>query len=244
MRLISFIMLGVFAFFIINCESKDSADSTPPVLKNLAVEFAALGSPESGMAGDFDLTKSTSACGGSSSNCDCVSQEKIFLEFGAEVTGKFLPTFEYIVKDTADVVSPIDGVVVDVSEQSSQNDYHIWIKPNSNSTWTLEVDHVLDVQVNEGDTVTAGQLLGKPGTWSQSGQGRVEIMLFDNKNTAHCPMEYFDEATKSTYAAKINAFFDSWEGASCKNASVYNRGSMTSPGCGCKTMSSSGDTGC
>ncbi len=73
----------------------DSSTTTPnPVLKNLLVDFAPYDA-STGMAGAFNFEQS-------------VNDDKVFLEFGAEVENgdgdtKILPTFEYRVDDEAQV---------------------------------------------------------------------------------------------------------------------------------------------
>lgn len=219
--------------------STDTSDDTPPVLKNLAISFAALNAE--GMAGDFDFKK-TLTIGGGINATNCSATNKLFYEFGAAVTAKLLPTFEYKVIDTASVLSPIAGTIKAVETQTA-GDYAIEIVPSSNSTWTLELDHVLSLTVAVGDSVVAGQVVGKPGAWdSTNHQGRVEIMLYKpSTHVAYCPFDYFDSNTKTAYLALLKTHMDEWEASTCKNATIWDRTKMATLGCICKTMSTDSD---
>ncbi|MBN22844.1 MAG: hypothetical protein CL678_16275 [Bdellovibrionaceae bacterium] len=234
--MIIFLHLTLF----VGCSNKDT---TPPELKNLGVSFGDTFS--GGVLGDFDFTNTTGACAGTLSNCDCASNERIFFEFGYLEGSKYLPTFEYRVLENTNVLTPIDGIIDAVDFQGSTSDYAIRIKPNEDSTWGVEMDHVLSPLVSKNDSVRAGDIIGKPGTWSSLlNQGRVELMLY-NGSTAYCPFDYFAPSIKDYYKNSVTQFMSLWESASCKNdQNIYPQGAMHHPGCLCRTMSTSGEGGC
>lgn len=161
---------------------------------------------------------------------------KVFLEFGATVVGpdgpKILPTFEYIVDDEAPVYSPIDGVINAVEYQEESADYEIHINPTAEvEQMTVVLDHVLNVQVSEGQSVMAGDVVGTPGTHSSEGLGRVEIEIFGD-GYMHCPFEFFDETTRQAYENKIWELMSDWETFTGNN-DLYDEETMQEYAAGC-----------
>jgi hypothetical protein len=204
------------------CNNSSSGDRTPPVLQNLVVEIGIQGGNP---AGDF-TTSATS---------------KNFLEFGAVVTDgggepKVLPTFEYRVSESADVVSPMNGVITRITYQQSSDDYAIWIRPRRGSRWLVEIDHVRNLQVEEDDQVIAGQVLGVPGSWG-GGLGRVELMV-NNGNTHVCPFNVFDPGLIDAYRDRVTALMDALEAANTTGTPFYDQDAMLEPGCNELTISS------
>ena len=195
--------------FLLGCGGDSTTDletlsrTMPPVLKNLVVTFAAH-SPDDNSAGDFQFSR---------------GEEKVFLEFGATVIGpdgpKQLPTFEYLVRDNITVLVPMDGIVDRVELNSDRDDYFIWFKPTATSSWRVEVDHVSNVTVSPGETVTAGSPLGNPGVWNGvPGMGRVELMILFEEGTTEefvCPFNVFDTALEMEFREKIAQHMMDWE---------------------------------
>jgi hypothetical protein len=194
----------------------------PPVLKNLGVDFAPY-DPSTGRAGAFVFTD---------------SEDKVFLEFGAVVQGpegpKVLPTFEYIVSSEADVYAVCDGIVLEIRYQKDTQDYEVLIAPTADSPWRVSHDHVRDLKVSEGNKVTAGDVLGKPGTFSDN-LGRTEIMVFKNqfdKSLAYAPFKFFDPKLSEEYQQKVWRLMEDWE--SFKNdLTIYDQKAMTKFYAGC-----------
>ncbi len=207
------------------------------MLKNLVVTFAAH-SPDDKSAGDFQFSD---------------REEKVFLEFGATVIGpdgpKQLPTFEYLVPDNITVLVPMDGIVDRVELNSDVdrygirvdrvNDYFIWFKPTATSPWRVEVDHVSNVTVSPGETVTAGSPLGNPGVWNGvTGTGRVELMIFFGEGTTEefvCPFNVFDTELEMEFREKIAQHMMDWETFKGE-ANLYDEAAMFVPGCLFETM--------
>lgn len=190
------------------------------IIKNLVVDFADWNT-ETNMAGAFVFTPELS---------------KVFLEFGATVVGpdgpKMLPTFEYIVDEAAPVYSPIDGIINAVEYQEETQDYEIHINPTEDiNQMTIVLDHVLNVQVTAGQSVTAGDVVGTPGTHSAEGLGRVEIEVFGDGNM-HCPFKFFDSATQSAYEEKVWELMRDWEEFT-GNEDAYDQAAMEEFAAGC-----------
>ena len=219
--------------FLLGCGGDTTTDletlsgTMPPVLKNLVVTFAAH-SPDDKSAGDFQFSD---------------GEEKVFLEFGATVIGpdgpKQLPTFEYLVRDNITVLVPMDGIVDRVELNSDRDDYFIWFKPTATSSWRVEVDHVSNVTVSPGETVTAGSPLGNPGVWNGvPGMGRVELMILFEEGTTEefvCPFNVFDTALEMEFREKIAQHMMDWETFKGE-ANLYDEAAMSAPGCLFETM--------
>lgn len=201
--------------------------ASKPVLSNLIIEF-----------GKFDANTNTS---GDFYFHDY--DDKIFLEFGAEVDdgeggSKILPTFEYRVKDDADVISPCDGWVTHLEFQDDSDDYELYIKTNALSLYSVSIDHITDLSVSVGQFVRAGDLLGKPGTWHQEGVGRVELDIFSGSGTHHAPFAFFDSALKDDYEDEVWDFMEDWEDFKGDD-SLYNEDDMLYAGCLYETLDES-----
>jgi len=197
-------------------------DTTPPVLKNLVVNFAPYDAA-TGRAGDFIFI---------------AQPDKVFDEFGADSTDeqgnpKKLPTFEYKVDPESDLTSPIDGVISQVEYQDETADYSIVIRPTANSTWMVNIDHATNVTVVDGDTVTAGQIVGNPGPWDEN-FGRTELMVVDGA-TYYCPFDVFDDDLKDEYEGKVTRLMNDWEDFKGDDT-IYDQSAMVEPGCNDSTL--------
>lgn len=201
--------------------SNGSNPEVVPVLKNLAVFFAAYNAATD-KAGDFMFE---------------ANQNKIFLEFGPAATGENpLPTFEYYLDPQAQIQSPTEGVVTAVNYQQENNDYSIIIRPEVNSNWFVNIDHVLNVQVAANDIVAVGDILGNPGNW-ELGLGRTELMIGNEEtNLAYCPFEMFDPELSATYQDQVTQLLNDWENFK-NDDTLYDQSSMVYPGCYSTSMS-------
>lgn len=197
------------------------AKGSPPVLKNLGVNFAAYDSV-SGRAGAFDFLK---------------LQSKPFVDFGDNGSE---PTFTYRTAEDAEVTAVADGYVYKVEYQSQYSDYSILASTEKDILdWSIDYDHVISPTVAVGDKITAGQKLGIAGTHSDIGIGRVEIQVFggDGSSASYCPFSYFDSSLIESYKAKLQKLMDDYE-AYMFNTNIYNPGDYTASGhLGCKSKS-------
>lgn len=88
------------------------------------------------------------------------------------------------------------------------------------------------------DVVTAGHVLGNPGTWD-SFVGRVEIqIILTSEDESVCPFLYFDPVTKADYEGKVSQLIDDWENYK-GNPQIYSEEDFLIAGCraattGCK----------
>ncbi|MGK7395713.1 MAG: hypothetical protein ACNS62_14130 [Candidatus Cyclobacteriaceae bacterium M3_2C_046] len=198
----------------------DNVDREPPLLKNLIVTFDNY-DPDTQTAGDFIFQS---------------NYNKMFLEFGALAQGpdgpKILPTFEYILDENALVLAPCDGLITRLDFRYDSQDYSMIIKNQKNSIWFVNVDHIKNITVQEGDRLAAGEVIGNPGNWNNApGLGRVELSVInDEERRNYCPFSFFDPALKSAYEAKVLQLMTDWE--TFKNDfTIYDQENMTAPAC-------------
>ena len=190
----------------------------PPVLKNLLVTFGPW-DPVTDLAGDFVFE---------------AAESKVFLEFGVTVPTpegpKALPTFEYRLSPDATVRSPIDGTVDRLEFQADTSDYELRLASSPTSAFVVVVDHVTELAVVEGQVVTAGQPLGKPGSFGPT-LGRTELQVFNFVEGLNvCPFELFDPALAPAFQAQVASLMADWE-AFKADAAIYDEAAMVSPGC-------------
>jgi hypothetical protein len=97
------------------------------------------------------------------------------------------------------------------------------------------VDHLTDLLVFEGDTVAAGQPLGKVGPFSLT-LGRIELQVVNFiEEINYCPFELFDPALALAFQQKVTGLMADWETFK-GNASIYNQAAMVAPGCIVSTL--------
>lgn len=208
----------------------------PPKLKNIGFNLDYYNSATN-RAGDFLFTQELAKV----LSGDPIYQKLIWSDYGIQdnrspndpTKRNVQPTF-YLPLGTK-VLAPIDGEVTTVEILYSK-DYTIWFAENKESTWSYEMEHVINPIVKVGDKVTAGQVVAEVSTHGSEhhpGFGIVEIGLFHqlNNEPAHwCPFVHFDDSIKEEMNKKILALYAAWE-TYLHDASVYNNASYPVPGC-------------
>ncbi|MHA1144681.1 MAG: hypothetical protein ACTSRW_08085 [Candidatus Helarchaeota archaeon] len=77
--------------------------------------------------------------------------------------------------------------------------------------------------------VTAGTVLGNPGTWHDE-FGRVELSIDYGMSSHMAPFLMFDQTLRTTYENKVWQLMTDWE-AFKSNTSIYDQASMVLAGC-------------
>jgi murein DD-endopeptidase MepM/ murein hydrolase activator NlpD len=181
--------------------------------------------PATNRAGDFVFT---------------AGQQKVFLEFGARVGAggggtKELPTFEYRISKNALVKAVAEGRIVRFEYQDDTQDYEIIARSRVNPNWDVGYDHVKNPRVAMGDTVSAGTVLGNPGTW-EAGLGRFEIMINNNATRlSYCPFCVFDPDSAEAVKARVLRHMTDWE-AFKHDPTIYDEKNQVLPGCRYRDM--------
>ena len=124
-------------------------DDTPPNLYNLLVDEFIQYDPTTSMMGPFKFSKSFFNG----------PFPTVFDEFGrvhdaGRSTEYENPTFEYRFPAATKLISPVSGLVDDISWQPTdtykQDDWELIIKPSRFSAWRVSIDHVLSLSCDIG----------------------------------------------------------------------------------------------
>lgn len=105
-----------------------------------------------------------------------------------------------------EIISALDGVVVDVKNQG--DDSEIIIVPSENSQWQVGYDHLTNVTVKKGQEVKANQILGLAAVQG-NGLHRFEFQV-NGKDGMYCPVDYLDSAIKTELVDKLTNMMTSW----------------------------------
>ena len=216
-----------------NGYGSSSADASP-MLETFQLRVGTY-DPATGKAGDLLVSKSGLQ--------PQVGTNSVFLEFGHPVSGqqtKGLPHFTFYAPLGTQVVSPLSGVVIQVQAKPSGLDDSITVVPNMASNWGVNLDHITGRTVQQGQSVSAGQVIGTVGIpeGGAAGWGANELTLFhftgsprdDAHKTFVCPWEGWDPAKLSAAQATITRLMSDWE-TWYGDSTVYDQAHQVSPGC-------------
>ncbi len=191
-------------------ETKAESDSESLTIFNLGGITLSSYNASTGMAGDVLFSKN---------GLDAArGQESIFYMFGqrlpknnADEPQRINPNFEFRgITKPIDLIAAIDGIVIDIKEQSGSSDVELFIVPSENSNWVVGYDHITDVVVEKGQTVKAGQKLGVVAKES-SGDYRYELQINNNAtDTMHCPTTLLDPSVKTLLGTQITKLASDW----------------------------------
>jgi prepilin-type N-terminal cleavage/methylation domain-containing protein len=194
-------------------KTSQKIDDSKPVLRNLGGVYLAAYNKNTGLAGDFKFDKSL---------IDPLKGiEVAFTFFGQDLihagqVTRVNPNLDMrgLVRQI-DVLSAIDGKVVFIKQQGASNDYEIVLSKNDNSTWFVSYDHITDLKAKRGDTVVAGQVLGKAAPY-RNGTFYYELQVnrkdSPNGDTLEyvCPTTLLDASVKPAYVEGLNLFARDW----------------------------------
>lgn len=213
-----------------------SKKDEPPKLKNIGFNLDYY-DPATNQAGDFHFTPALAKV----LSGDPIYQKLIWSDYGIQdnrspndpTKRNVQPTF--ILPLGTKVLAPIDGEVTMV-EILYSSDYSIWFAEDKKSTWSYEMEHVINPLVKVGDKVTAGQVVAEVSTHGSEhhpGFGIVEIGLFhplNNEPTHWCPFVHFDDSIKDEMNKKILTLYAAWE-TYMNDRAIYNETNYPIPGC-------------
>jgi hypothetical protein len=199
----------------------------------------------------------------------------VFNYFGMQRTDghgnqHYNPTFEFRAPADTLLVAPVGGFISYLEWQPSQADWEIHISPGLDSDWRFGIDHIvslacsrsvipvdecdLSLKINgselfEGMPVSAGDLLGYVGTWSDHGNiginGRTELTVFKYLDgyvgtMNYCPTLFLHEGVETSLLNTVLGLMQSYEDWSGET-STYLEEDMLAPGCLYKTIQQVGD---
>jgi len=180
-------------------------------------------------AGDFAFTRAS------------MSFNLLFFNFGFVVPAnsigpeKINPQPTFILPLGTKVRALIDGEVVAVTRLYS-NDYSVMMK-GPGSDLIFELEHVINVSVNVGDQVRAGDIVAEVSAYdahNYAGMGLVEIGILravgNGVPTHLCPFDYLDDSIREVTLQRITALQQAWE-TYRGDASLYDESNVVVAGC-------------
>jgi len=132
-----------------------------------------------------------------------------FLPFGASRTpGRLNPTYELrTTGDTAFVRAAGPGTVINILA-NPEADSEIHIRPSGAANYLIIYDHVVSLQIVMGQSVAAGQVLGRIGPWVP-GVGRIELQVNRGSGqiaVALCPRDFGTADFNAAHDAAFGRF--------------------------------------
>ena len=137
-----------------------------------------------------------------------LNDQRTFTGFGMPKTGspeEVSPQWEFAALPGSSALAPVTGYVVAINTLWS-DDWTIWISADGEGSWVWEIEHVIDVQVEVGDFVEAGQQIATASVFGGRNTALVELGLLKGGRTPthYCPLLYVDKDASSS----INAGLD------------------------------------
>ncbi|MFQ5400519.1 MAG: M23 family metallopeptidase [Anaerolineae bacterium] len=224
-----------------NHEAEKKPTCMPPVLTQHIIKLAEY-QPETNQAGDIYFPSTP------------VMFNRIFTPFGFVIpadtsnTGqdKANPQPTFIAPLKTKVYSPLDGTVVNIVttlwSTPSLGDVSIHILPDglAESCYVVvELEHVVNPAVQEGDRVKAGQEIAEVGPLNakaQAGLGTVELGVLSatrEGNPVHtCPFFFFSPEVREQRLNELSQMLADWE-AFVNDPSLYDETAWVNgtPGC-------------
>lgn len=200
-----------------------------PILKNLGVSIEPYDS-RTGLAGDVIFSKKLLFDDGR------VSNDRAFVDFGYKdkYRSNDIGSIEYwfYVPLGTRVVAPVNGVVQVVFFNHTQ-DWGINIVSYEGSSWIVSFEHVVKVNVKNGDIIHAGDVVAEAaprGTFNNEiAMTELAVWHAGAHIIKYCPYEFLDTSLQPLYKNKITTLAEDWETFIGKE--VYQQEKWVSPGC-------------
>lgn len=179
------ICLFFLFFVIINCKKDDDANQVSSVLQITPVNIGQTYNVTTNLIGNVNM----------------------FIGFGQTIdvglpTEHISPAFEYITKIDAEVRSTSHGTISSINYQEESEDYELHIILKQNSAYLIIYDHVKNLEVEQGDLVNPGDILGIVGNWSET-LGRTELQI--NLDDLHiCPLQLGNDVFNNDHLRLVN----------------------------------------
>ena len=115
------------------------------------------------------------------------------------------PQWEFAVPPGSPALAPLTGYVVAIHTLWS-DDLTVWLSSDGEQSRVWEVEHVIDVLVEVGDFVEAGQPIATASVFGGREIAMVELGLLKEGQppTHYCPLLYVDEDALSVINAELN----------------------------------------
>ena len=205
-------------------QGQQPTEDNKPILKNLGVNIDAW-NKQTNLAGDIAFDRQIIF------EDDFIKNDRPFLEFGnfehtKENPGKLIENW-FFVKSKTKVMAPADGKVY-IGFIEHTKDWSVSMQMLG-SPWIVSIEHLLNLEVEEGDQVKAGDILGE--AVPKFGVGFTELAVWTGGREIYkyCPFDFLDESLKPVYTEKLNKLASDWEEFVGKN--IYEEEKWVSPGC-------------
>lgn len=166
---------------------------------------------------------------------DYIKNEKPLVGFGEPENNKADPDplieMWFFVEPGTKVHAAADGYVR-IFRIEHTDDWGVNIRPEEYSDWFVGHEHILNLAVEDGDYVRAGDLLGDaiPSSISDNlwftelsvGKGGANVFKY-------CPFDFLEPSLRPEFEYKINQITSEWE--DFLGEDVYDQENWTSPGC-------------
>ncbi len=219
------------SIFRISCFRDDQilsfeAAKIPFVIENLGVRFGPW-DRDTNRSGDFLFL-------------DIANVTKIVGEFGQAVLDpnwniKYLPTMDFIIDENAPIFAIAEGQVERVHYQEGSEDYEIGIRSLNDPDYDVGYDHLVNIQVDSGQTVVPGDTIGYPRPLF-CGLGSFEIMVSSwETKLSYCPFCCFNPDKIEEYQNKLLQLIEDWETFK-GDTTLYDESAFVLPGCLMESM--------
>lgn len=208
-------------------EQIETLQEIKPVLKNLGVNIKPW-NKETDLAGDIIFTEKIFF------KDDFIKNEKPFLEFGTREHTLNNPNqnieYWYFLKPGTKIRAATDGVAR-ISYLEHSKDWAVNIQLQG-TPWSVGHEHIINLEVEDGDFVNAGDILGEAIPSSlNSEMAFTELSVWEGGANIikYCPFDFLDPSLKAIYEEKLNRLADDWEEFTGKD--YYERENWVAPGC-------------
>ncbi len=205
------------------------AEDQPPVLQGLGVSIDRL-DRSTNLAGDFIFTNKLIFDDGR------VSNNRPFVDFGyvQNSVGGLQENIEYwfYVPLGTKLRAPVSGYVSTPFFNHTQ-DWGINIMSRQGASWIVSFEHVVNLNVTEGQYINAGDVVAEAAPRSTFNReiAMTELVVWraGQHITKFCPFSFLNESLKPTYLEKINQLASDWE--TFVGRDVYSQEQWLEPGC-------------
>jgi len=104
------------------------------------------------------------------------------------------------------------------------------VQPENESRWNIGQEHIINLNIKDGDIVKAGDILGKA-TPNKMDYATTQLSVWTGGEgiVKFCPFGFLEESLKPNYEKKINDIAEDWEEFIEKD--VYKQEDWVAPGC-------------
>lgn len=208
-------------------EIQEKLDDYIPILKNLGIVLD-VPDKETKRAGDLLFDKKVVWEDGGSYS------DKAFGDFGEMGKRKDAPNFpgveyNFAVPIGTKIYAAGDGIA-NVFYIEHTKDWGVNIVIYSGSKWNIGHEHLVNLNVKDGDIVKSGDILGEATPNSMDyATTQLAVWTGGKEIIKYCPFLFLEDSLKPVYKEKINKIAAEWEVFTGRD--VYEQEKWVEPGC-------------